>query len=607
MFLRNLPDRVYQSEKLGVGVETDIDQVLKSFVELSSKEEAVLNSSLKASEKKDKRRSPTTEPPTHKINKIVTQLQQTHLKQKCTKCGGFGHKAKHCVNKHNVCHNCGSPDHFANNCHIVQVIYQLPSEQTTSTTNEPTPSDSSHTEDSTSDSDDDDCESSVSDSAYNKLFIHQVKAIPCKSTASSCSCRFGRHCLRLLLDSGASCHITGDPSLLTDMQRIETQTVQTASGEALTCSKKGVLRFMLENNVELEVYPVLYCPGIQSNILSVPELAKAYTVMFSDNGAGLSFKNHSVYSTRFEAGGYYLHATSNYTDKELVRVNAILNATKTATDIHRIFGHASHRYLTNAGLLDRKDKPHTCDVCAEYKFKRQPKNQVTLHHSSLLSQRPFDKIHADTVGKLPRALGKERYYVTLIDDYTQYLWVLPVIKKSSIASRCQDLIKYVSTQHDYQLRAFKTDHGSEFLTTSFKDYLKQEGIRLELSNIDFPSENGKVERANQLVQSTIRTILADSKLPVPLWPYAALYSVHIWNVLPRDTTAASPLELFTRAAPCYDRFLRFGTPGFARLTAAQETKFVRSFSCFFVGYADTTKSYLVFDASRRKVYILRDF
>ena len=34
----------------------------------------------------------------------------------CKKCGGKGHTADICANKVNVCHWCGSPDHFKKDC-----------------------------------------------------------------------------------------------------------------------------------------------------------------------------------------------------------------------------------------------------------------------------------------------------------------------------------------------------------------------------------------------------------------------------------------------------------------------------------------------------------
>ena len=52
------------------------------------------------------------------------------------------------------------------------------------------------------------------------------------------------------------------------------------------------------------------------------------------------------------------------------------------------------------------------------------------------------RIHADTVGEVPTAgTGGERYFLTVVEEYSGYVDVIPVLQKSSIA---QELINVIA-------------------------------------------------------------------------------------------------------------------------------------------------------------------
>ena len=75
----------------------------------------------------------------------------------------------------------------------------------------------------------------------------------------------------------------------------------------------------------------------------------------------------------------------------------------------------------------------------------------------------------------------------------------------------------VERESKCQLQTLRTDNGGEYLSTEFKEYLKAEGIRHELTIPKTPEQNGKAGRMNRTLVESIRSMLIDANLPKKFW------------------------------------------------------------------------------------------
>ena len=55
----------------------------------------------------------------------------------------------------------------------------------------------------------------------------------------------------------------------------------------------------------------------------------------------------------------------------------------------------------------------------------------------------------------------------------------------------------VEVEKDKKIKSFRTDRGREFISTAFKDYYENEGMKRLLTAPFSPQQNGVVERHNQ--------------------------------------------------------------------------------------------------------------
>ena len=313
-------------------------------------------------------------------------------------------------------------DHFKKDCKVKKIYVEC--------TGEDEDDDPPEVEGTDEDQDQSDDVDGIWDSDSSSVVLRTVRTSKSSST-SSYSCRFGKNCLQLVLDSGASQSITGSKQLLVDKKPMSSTLVINAFGGHSVASSKGTLKVMLTNNVELVVPNVLYCKEVDGNILSVVHLVReGLTVQVDKIGAHLFKQAGKIYSGTYQDGSYLVHATVTYQPKEAVQALA----TKVTPELtHAPIGHASVPYLKRAGL-----PAVASGFCMAFSAGKQTRRYVKKQTSFITSFKPthpLSKIHVDTAGPYRRSIDGQRYFVTILDGFTRYLSVVVVKKKSAIASR----------------------------------------------------------------------------------------------------------------------------------------------------------------------------
>lgn len=71
-----------------------------------------------------------------------------------------------------------------------------------------------------------------------------------------------------LLDSGASCHLTGNPNLLSNVHEASSIHVELPNGETTLATKKGLVHL----NSQIVLKDVLYVPQLCCNLISIAQL-----------------------------------------------------------------------------------------------------------------------------------------------------------------------------------------------------------------------------------------------------------------------------------------------------------------------------------------------
>ena len=419
------------------------------------------------------------------------------------------------------------------------------------------------------------------------------------------------------LDSGASTHVTGNRDLLTEIRRGPNSRITTANGRTLPVTAQGALT--LSGN---KISEVLYVPGLCKNLLSVGKFADTghYTLFGPRHCWVFAHDNLNkviLTGTRPHSNSLYRINTSltgkikRPSHMSIPRINAAIVSLPGLTELwHKRLGHINFQslyYLSQRNMviglpLLKKIQP-TCEACMLGKQHIHPIPKHVLPYTT----RPLELIHSDLCGPLPHtSLKGNRYVLTFIDDFSRRTWVYFLDVKSDTFITFQDFQRQVEREMSLSLACLRTDRGGEYLSSEFNTYCTRQGIQRQFTAAYTPQQNGVAERKNRHLCETMRTLLFDAQLPPILWEEALRTSNYLINRMPHRTLQSStPLERYSGRKPTISHLRIFGCRSYVHLKASNKLQ-PKSLPSILVGYDDQTKAYRCFDYNRNKILISRD-
>lgn len=128
-------------------------------------------------------------------------------------------------------------------------------------------------------------------------------------------------------------------------------------------------------------------------------------------------------------------------------------------------------------------------------------------------------------------------------------------------------------------------------------FFARNGITVQNSLPYFHEQNGTIERANRTLQSIMRVLLRDSKLPQTFWGMAMTTGTYLHNRTPNSNTdSKSPQELFLGSKPQADHLRIFGSWAFIHIPSEKRKKLDdRARKMRFVGYLGGSKGWRFWD------------
>ena len=109
-------------------------------------------------------------------------------------------------------------------------------------------------------------------------------------------------------------------------------------------------------------------------------------------------------------------------------------------------------------------------------------------------------------------IGGCRYYITFINDYSRYIWIFPMTKKSEVFSHFQKLKIQVEKENGQHIWYLGLDGGKEHFFDEFISYLQGEGISGEFLCRHTTKQNGVIERKNWLIHEVAHTMLHEKHI-----------------------------------------------------------------------------------------------
>jgi len=84
-------------------------------------------------------------------------------------------------------------------------------------------------------------------------------------------------------------------------------------------------------------------------------------------------------------------------------------------------------------------------------------HQLPYPKSTSISSAPLQLVFSDVWGPAPDSVGRNKYYVSFIDDYSKFTWIYLLKYKSEVFQKFHDFQQLVERQFNRKIIAVQTD------------------------------------------------------------------------------------------------------------------------------------------------------
>jgi len=148
-----------------------------------------------------------------------------------------------------------------------------------------------------------------------------------------------------------------------------------------------------------------------------------------------------------------------------------------------------------------------------------------------------------------RARHEGNYFIIFIDDFTRFGHVYLIPHKSEVLDCFIRYTNLVENKLSTTIKALKTDRGCEYMSEQFKNFYDEKGIARQLTIPYTPQQNGVAERRNRTLFDMVRSMMAQTNLPIFFWGDALLTAAYILNRVPSKSVSSTLYELWNGVKP----------------------------------------------------------
>ena len=142
-----------------------------------------------------------------------------------------------------------------------------------------------------------------------------------------------------------------------------------------------------------------------------------------------------------------------------------------------------------------------------------------------MSTVPFELVFSDVWGPAPTSVGRHEYYVSFIDDFSKYVWIYLLKKKSDVYQVFLNFQNFVERQFQCKIKTMQTDWGGEY--EKLNSFFQKVGIVHHVSCPHAHQQNGSAERKHRHIVEVGLAILANASMPLKFWDEAFLTATYL--------------------------------------------------------------------------------
>ena len=194
------------------------------------------------------------------------------------------------------------------------------------------------------------------------------------------------------------------------------------------------------------------------------------------------------------------------------------------------------------------------------------------------------------------------FSMNIIDDFSGYVWSLPLKAKSDAASTLITWHRAVENQMGQKLKILITDNG-ELISRSVHDWCSMHGIDHQLTAPYTSAQNGRVERLHRTLLGRARSMRLACNAPAHLWDEFCATAAYLTNLtMSSSANGTTPHEKWFGTVPSLSHLCEIGCRAFSLIQTHNPKLFHRSTPCTLIGYAPHSKAYRLWDNTTGAIF-----
>jgi hypothetical protein len=160
--------------------------------------------------------------------------------------------------------------------------------------------------------------------------------------------------------------------------------------------------------------------------------------------------------------------------------------------LHKVFGHCGLENLKSTSKmygLKQLGNFETCNECAVAKVQQKNFNKSWLNSSDVTGER----LYIDISSNAEMSFGGAKFWVLIIDNYSDYCWSYTLKRKSDLKEKVNTLLTELQIA-GLNVKFIRCDDARENVSMKNDQDIKSFGVKFEFSGPRTPQRNGKVER-----------------------------------------------------------------------------------------------------------------
>ena len=419
-----------------------------------------------------------------------------------------------------------------------------------------------------------------------------------------------------IFDSGATCHISPNRDDFYSFRTINPRPVTGLGGSSVDAVGCGSIELILAAGHKLLLHDVLYIPSSDVRLVSVLALNESgdYTCHFDRRTCWITDTSDTII-----ARGRVLPSRRLYSfDSPYPNVSRSFSHSSPSAHLarpvpdvetwHRRLGHLNHdtivamaRSKAVQGMpIDISFTPPKCDSCI---LGKQTRSSVPKVREGVRASRPLERVFLDLCGPMSVASRSGRLYsMNVIDDYTSYVWSLPLRNKSDAIVVLQGWHAAVQNQSGHRLTYLITDNG-ELSSHSMTVFCSRNGITHLFTAPYTSAHNGRAERLHRTLHEKARTMRLACNAPQSMWDEFCATAAFLTNLSASSSLhGRTPYERWFNRLPSLSHLREIGCRAYALVQSHNPKLNPRSIPCIMIGYGRDTKAYRLWDPSTNKIF-----